>query len=418
MNLENLKKYKFPNSPGVYFFKKKSKILYIGKATSLKDRIRSYFSNDLIKTRGPAIVDMITISDKIVFKKTDSVLEALILESNLIKKHKPKYNIKEKDDKSYNYVVITEEKIPRILVLRQRELKYNLFDFKIKKSFGPFVNAGQLKQALKIIQRIFPFFDNQKPIEKFKDLDKKRINLNFEIGIYPNIFEDKNSLKKYQKNIKNIILFFEGKKKKIISNLKKQMSDFSRMQEFEKAQNIKNTIFALGHINDISLISEDFSDLISSNKDFFRIESYDVSHTSGDQSVGVMVVYQNNSLQKNLYRKFIIKNENKNDDYAALKEIITRRLNHSEWIWPNLIIIDGGIGQKNIAQNVIDEIYKNQNDKKPKIVSVVKNDKHAPKEILGDKNLVQKYKNLILQINQETHRFAISFHRKRRSMLK
>ena len=109
MDSQYLKKTKLPDLPGVYLFKKGKGIMYIGKATLLKDRVKSYFSNDLIATRGPLIVDMVFQADNIDFIKTDSVLEALILESNLIKKHQPKYNTKEKDDRSYNYVVITKE---------------------------------------------------------------------------------------------------------------------------------------------------------------------------------------------------------------------------------------------------------------------------------------------------------------------
>src|ERR1035437_9957327 len=122
MNNKILKKLKIPDKPGVYFFKKDKEIIYIGKATSLKDRVRSYFGKDLIETRGPLLVDMIFHAGKIEWKITDSVLEALILEASLIKKHQPKYNTKEKSDKSFNYVVITREKLPRVIIVRGRQL--------------------------------------------------------------------------------------------------------------------------------------------------------------------------------------------------------------------------------------------------------------------------------------------------------
>ena len=122
MDIKNQVK-KLPDARGVYLFKKGKEILYIGKATSLKDRVRSYFIGDLINTRGQFIVDMVFKAEKIDYLKTDSVLEALILESNLIKKHQPKYNTKEKDDRSYNYVVITKEDFPCVLLVRGRSLK-------------------------------------------------------------------------------------------------------------------------------------------------------------------------------------------------------------------------------------------------------------------------------------------------------
>ena len=116
MNIKSLSKFKLPDAPGVYFFLKGGKLLYIGKATSLKDRVKSYFVRDLIGTRGPLIVDMAFKATNLKFQKCDSVLEALILEANLIKKHQPYYNTKEKDDKSFNYVCVTKEKLPKYTV--------------------------------------------------------------------------------------------------------------------------------------------------------------------------------------------------------------------------------------------------------------------------------------------------------------
>jgi len=122
MKKSDLKKYKLPHNPGVYFFLKGKDILYIGKATSLGDRVKSYFGKDLINTRGPMILDMVVQTTKIKYEETDSVLEALILESNLIKKYQPKYNVKEKDNKSFNYVCITKDIIPKVLIIRGRNL--------------------------------------------------------------------------------------------------------------------------------------------------------------------------------------------------------------------------------------------------------------------------------------------------------
>ena len=166
MKYQDLKTKKIPQAPGVYFFiGAGGKILYIGKATSLRDRVRSYFVADVINTRGPQIVSMVEKSKTVRFKKTDSVLEALILEAELIRKYKPTYNTKEKDNKSFNHIVITDEVFPRVLIVRGRELKKTLHAprFKIKDSFGPFPRGGVLKDAIKIIRKIFPFRDTCLP---------------------------------------------------------------------------------------------------------------------------------------------------------------------------------------------------------------------------------------------------------------
>lgn len=405
MNLEDFKKSNLPDSPGVYFFRegknKNSKILYIGKATSLRDRVRSYFSNDLIKTRGPAIVDMVTQSKSVTFEKTDSVLEALILEANLIKKYKPKYNTKEKDDRSYHKIIITDEEYPRVLIVRERELKTE-DKYKIKDQFGPYPNSSQLDEALKIIRKIFPFFDTKKPVNELTEKDQKMLNLKISVGIFPNIFDGSVSKKEYKQNIKNIKSFLKGNKKEIIKNLKKQMKEHSDLREFEKANLIKNKLFAIDHINDVTLIKKGVGD----NQNNFRIEAYDVAHTRGESSVGVMVVFDEGVPIKSEYKKFILRNTKKSDDYAGLEEILTRRFKHPEWGAPDLIVVDGGKGQKNIATKILKEL-----GEEVKVVSVVKDDKHIAREILGDKKIVEKYKESILKANLESHRFAISFHR-------
>ena len=132
MTGQYLKKIKLPDSPGVYFFKRNSEILYIGRATSLKDRVRSYFSKDLIETRGQLIVSMIEKAKTLDFEKTDSVLEAIILESNLIKKYQPPYNTDEKDDKSFNYVVIINDDYPIVLLVRGKDLHLKAQSSKLK----------------------------------------------------------------------------------------------------------------------------------------------------------------------------------------------------------------------------------------------------------------------------------------------
>lgn len=395
---------------------KGKEILYIGKATSLADRVKSYMSKDLIKTRGPLILDMVTQSESISFKKTESVLEALILESNLIKKHQPKYNTKEKDNKSFNYVCITKEIIPRVLIIRERNLKkiktsigYDYFygQIKISDVFGPFTNGPLLKESMKIIRKILPYVDNDSLKKQNKEF-YKQLNLtpNLEKGQLTLADNKLPGLLGYKNNVKNIILFLKGKKNSVINNLKKEMTILAKDKEFEKANEVKKRIFALNHINDIALIKEDIN---LDNHPPFRIEAYDIAHMSGKNMVGVMVVIENNNLVNSEYRKFNIKTVNGANDTAALAEILERRLQHKEWRLPDLIVIDGGVGQINIAKKII------KNNKLPiPVVSVVKDEKHKAKAILGDEKLIMQFKKLILLANAESHRFAITFHKLKR----
>jgi excinuclease ABC subunit C len=417
MKASELKNKNLPDNPGVYFFKKGREILYIGKATSLRDRTRSYFSKDLIKTRGPAILDMVTQATNVTFEETDSVLEAMLLESALIKKYQPHYNVKEKDNRSYNYVLVTDENFPRIIMMRGREIQQRLEPdgkvrlktknnlpgnkplknnaVKIRNEFGPFPNSGQLVEALKIIRKIFPFYDAKAPSK-----------LNEQIGLIPS---SDISQTEYKRLIRNIELFFEGKKSKLVKNLTSQMKKTAKEQKFEQAEEIRKQIFALEHINDVSLISDEN---IRPEADF-RIESYDIAHMSGKNTVGVMVVMEDGELNKNEYRKFIIRDAKAGDDYGALTEVLRRRLNHDEWTLPKLIVIDGGKAQKNVAHKVLKEF-----GYEIPVVSVVKDEYHKPKDILGDKKYIDKYATDILKVNQETHRFAISFHKNRRNIIK
>lgn len=426
MNSQQLKKFKLPSNPGVYFFYKGKDILYIGKATSLRDRVKSYFGKDLIVTRGPAILDMIMQSTSIKWQETDSVLEALILEANLIKKYQPKYNTKEKDNKSFNYVCITKEELPKVLVIRGRNLKKENY----KAIYGPFPNGSQLKEAMKIVRRIFPYIDDQ---------SSKRNNKEF----YNQLKLTPETTIQYKNNIKNLKLFFQGKKKNVITNLKKEMLSYAKEKEFEKAGEIKKRIFALLHINDVALIKEDitqesaFQKVLGSPRrthlearpDHFekhfpapfhtRLEAYDIAHMSGQNMVGVMTVIENGELSKNEYKKFIIRTQDKSNDTGALEEVLSRRFRHTrpngssgraEWGIPNLIVMDGSTAQINVAKKVL-----NHYQFKIPVVSAVKDDKHKAKAIMGDPDIIKKYKKEILLINSEAHRFAIAFHKKRRN---
>lgn len=382
------------------------RVLYIGKAGSLRDRVRSYFTKDLGTTRSSAIAAMVDCAERISFQETGSVLEALILESVLIKKYKPKYNVREKDDKSFNYIVITDEDFPRVLVVRQREILLKKFKSKAKYMFGPFPQAGVLREALSIVRKIFAFRDKCTPLEEQKKKDKVRPCFNRQIGLCPGVCTGEASKKEYKKIIQNISLFFEGKKGVLVNKLKREMIRFAKKQEFERAGKLKKTIFALEHIHDISLIKSDIRRSYESSS--FYIEGYDVAHTSGTHTVGVMTVVEGGEAKKSAYRKFIVRKAKLRDDAGALREIIERRLGHGEWRLPDLFVADGGKIQKQVIERALKEARVSI-----PVVSVVKDEHHRPREIYGLKKYREKYEKEILLVNHEAHRFAINWHRKK-----
>ncbi len=384
-----LAKFNLPDVPGVYFFLGKNrKILYIGKATSLKDRVKSYMSKTVFDTRGPLIAKMLEEAEKIEFTETNSVLEALILEASMIKKNQPIYNSKEKDDKSYNYITFTEEDFPKIIVTRGSG------------TYGPFPHGGELKEALKIIRKIFPYRDSKCKLNG-------KLCFNAQIGLCPGPCAGRISKKNYKKIIRHLDLFFEAKKPRLIKSLEKEMRLFARAQKFEEAEKVKKQIFALEHIQDIALLKHNLEASTKNLEANFRIEAYDIAHISGTNVVGVMVVVEDGELAKGQYRKFRIR-DNQNNDTANLKEVLTRRLAHPEWRFPNLIVVDGGKGQINVTKEVLGKASLDIT-----VASVVKDEKHKAREILGNGQSRALDKSILLA-NNEAHRFAISYHRKLR----
>jgi excinuclease ABC subunit C len=383
-----------PDAPGVYFFKdKRGDILYIGRATSLKDRVKSYYSDKLILSRGQLLVEMLEKADRIDFEQTDSVLEAIILESNLIKKYRPYFNTKEKDDKSYSYIVITKEDFPRVFTVRGKDM--TTLDFETREVFGPYPHGSLLREALKIIRKIFPFRDEKANMSHYEKFYRA-------IGLSPDLNKDE-----YEKTIKNLILFFNGKKKELIKNLETEMEGYANLQEFEKANEVKKTLYALSHIRDVALIKKDIEE-IHTKQGPYRIESYDIAHLSGKNTVGVMTVTEGVNTSPDQYRKFKI-SKDANNDVAGIKEILKRRFNHPEWRMPDLIVVDGGIAQRNVTIEVLKELNINV-----PVVSVVKDDSHKPSYFLGDEDLIKNHKEMILRANSESHRFAITYHKKLR----
>jgi excinuclease ABC subunit C len=420
MKKEESKKYKLPENSGVYFFldKKwnsrsippKDIILYVGKATVLKDRVASYFASDLISTRGTKISGMIENAKDIFYIETTSVLEAILLESKYIKELKPFFNTREKDDKSYSFVVFTKEDFPRVLIMREREIEKKQ-DLKILKKFGPFVSKSELLEIMKFIRKLFPFRDKCK-------IGEKRGCFNFQIHLCPGTCVGRVSKVKYKKILKQIEKILSGNIKSLTRDLDKQMKSLAKRHNFEEAAEVRNKINSLLYVKDISLIKNEENNQI---KDGLRIESYDVSHMSGANRVGVMVVLEGGELEKHKYKKFKLK-ERKNDDLAGLQEILERRFKHKEWKYPDLIVIDGGDTHLSKAKEILKSILTKEEFESILLVSVVKDNKHKAREILYSKNVdkskKENYNESIILANAEAHRFAISYHKLLRNKIK
>jgi len=397
-----------PSNPGVYFFLgAKKEILYIGKATSLRSRIRSYFDSALREKRSSLIETMVHDTKSISWTETDSVLEAMLLEVNLIRTHKPRCNTRSKDDKSYNHLVITREEFPRVLVVRGKDLNSTIEET-YSDIFGPFPNGALFREALRIIRKLFQFYDTKKEITQARSkIERGKIDFNRQIGLYPG----KVSKESYGRTINHIRLLFQGQKHKILADLTKEMNACARMQKFEDAARVRNKIKALEHIQDVSLIKDEHR--IHHDDRTLRIEAYDVAHFSGNHMVGAMVVVKGGQKDTSEYRKFKIEKYTKSNDTGALTDILSRRLTHSEWTLPDLIVVDGSTAQKNAA-----EICIKKADMVIPVVGVVKDEHHKPKRIIGSKKLIDEHKSAILLANSEAHRFAITYHKLKRRIIR
>jgi excinuclease UvrABC nuclease subunit len=404
MTKQQLKKYDLPDEPGIYLFRKGRKILYVGKATSLRDRVRSYFASDLGASRGARIVGMVEQATSLTWQTAGSVLEALILEANEIKRRQPPYNVDEKDNKSFNYVVITKEDFPRVLVVRGRELSQKWDQKDIKNIFGPFPGGLSLQEAMKIVRRIFPFRDSKcHPCGSTKNKPCKPC-FNRQIGLCPGVCTGEISEEEYAGVVRNIRELFSGNFKGLKRRLASQMRAAATSERFEEAAALRRQVNALTHIRDVSLIK---ADTISSGGGA-RIEAFDVAHTAGAETVAVMTVVHSGEALKAAYRKFTIRTAT-NNDVAALSEALSRRLDHPEWPLPRVFVVDGGAAQVNAARKVL-----RQKGIEIPLVGVVKNEFHKPERLIGDRHAIQVFEKDILLANAEAHRFAITWHRRRR----
>jgi excinuclease ABC subunit C len=391
---------KLPETPGVYLMKDAAgRILYVGKAANLRRRVSSYFErpHDLrIETLVSKIAD-------IDHEMTDTALEALILEAELIRKFTPPFNVKEKDDKSFLYLSITKEKFPRVRLVRRTDR----FSGEL---YGPFTSASSAREALKLLRKIFPWSTH----------DPERIGMfsrpcfDYEIGLCPGTCIGAISHEEYIKNIDHLKLFLHGKKKVVLRSLEKDMARAAKQLDFERAGKLRRQIFALRHIRDATLIADAevaTLDKVPATDPSYRIEGYDISNISGTSAVGSMVVFEGEEPNKNEYRKFKIRTIFKPNDVGMLTEVLERRFKHSTsaqegaWRMPDLILIDGGIAQANAAKKVLMRA-----GLKIPILGIAKGAERKRNDILGAIPKGVK-KETLIKVRDEAHRFAIGYHK-------
>ena len=535
---EELKK--LPSKPGVYLMHDdKDAIIYVGKAISLKNRVRQYFQSS--RNKGVKIEQMVTHIARFEYIITDSELEALVLECNLIKEHRPKYNTMLMDDKTYPFIKVTvQEDFPRVLFARQM--------YKDKaKYYGPYTSAGAVKDTIDLIHKLYGIRTCNKQLPKMQG--KERPCLNYHIHQCPAPCQGYISKEEYAKSVKKVLTFLNGDYTPILKELEEKMLEASEEMEFEKAieyRELLNSVTKIAQkqkitssdmedkdviamsvdqhdavvqvffirdgrligrdhfclriangdsrpevlsafikqfyagtpyipreimlqyeIEDAALIEEWLSgrkgqkvhiqvpkkgqkeklvELAKKNADMVlmqdrerirreegrtigamkeianllnlpkleRVEAYDISNISGFQTVGSMVVFEKGRPKRSDYRKFRIRGVQGADDYASMEEVLTRRLSHYE-NYPDLIMMDGGRGQVNIALKVMQQL----NIEVP-VCGMVKDDKHRTRgiyfhnvELPIDRD--SEGFRLVTRIQDEAHRFAIEYHRSLRS---
>ena len=396
-----------PKTSGVYYFVAQNGIvLYVGKAKNIKNRVSSYFVKSL--NRGPVIEQMIILAQKIKFTQTESEIEAVILEAELIKKLKPKYNISLKDDKSFLEIFITTNKYSSVSLIRTNEKKNK--KKLVGQFFGPYPAGQALKKSLKYLRKIFQFRDCTDT--KYKIYQKKcRPCLYGDIKLCSAPCVGLISEKKYQKNINYFKNFLKGKKNQIIKSLEIEMKLFSKKNDFENAAINRDKIFALNHLREVAVGLRD--DIFESQKVLFRrIECYDISNICGDYAVGAMSVITDGKINTDEYRRFKIKTIQGANDIKMIKEILERRFKNN-WPKPDLIIVDGGIIHLNVAKKVL----KNFKLDLP-IISIAKGAKRNKNELFFSNSDLAKYifktpeiKKYLILARNESHRFAISYYR-------
>ncbi len=404
-----------PQKAGVYIFKDKSgKIIYIGKALSLKHRVASYFDKAAKESKTQLLASQIADIDYLL---VESEFQALLLEARLIKQHRPKFNVQLKDDKRYLYIAIYKSPFPHINIVRRPDLDKNIFDW-----FGPFPSSSTTKQVLRSLRRIFPFCTCR--------FLPRRQCLYYHLNLCPGLTNLQSQ--QHRNNINKVRKILSGQSKQLIKSLTKEMKKAAKSLLFERAQKYKEQILAFERITQgwQSLTKQSINiskALLQIRKILVRyqgpepfllnkIEGFDVSNLGKNIVVGSMVTFVNGEAEKRLYRKFKIRQTYQNDP-AGIREIVFRRLNHPEWLYPQLILVDGGKTQVSAA---FAALKKKKLENQIAILGLAKREEvivvpRIKKGKISDwKILKLSFRSpslqLLEQIRDESHRFAQKYY--------
>ncbi len=427
-----------PTTPGVYFHKnKKGQIIYIGKAAVLKNRIKQYFRN--AKDMDAKTCALVAEIADIDWVETESEIDALFLEAEMVKRYMPRYNILLRDDRSLIFVRIDmKNQWPYVSFTR------NPADDGAE-YFGPYYNAFAVKKALRYLRRVFPYYT--KPLKT-----NTRPDLDAHLGLSP-VGMDSDD---YKTNLRKLISYINGNRKKISVHLQKEMKSAAKSQDFELAALTRNKLHNLRELQQKIMFGDkefldiskdealrDLTDLLGLSKIPARIEGFDISHMSGSDVVASMVVFKNGVSDRAEYRKFKTHSE-KNNDFYNMQETIARRFsqkNIKNWGKPDLVLIDGGKGQLDAALRARDKrgqqgipfiglakkneqiVIKNslQGDTLQRDEVMIKLDSNKLKDLDGYTTNSDHFSminlpnsthiiKLLQRIRDESHRFAVSYH--------
>lgn len=417
-----------PKAPGVYqFYNAEGKLLYVGKAKSLQDRVRSYFRGTV--ERSPQVLEMLPRVAAIQVLETPSEIEALLLESRLIRQHQPPANSLGKDAKSFLCLILFDEEWPRLQFARQRDLETiregKLFGTKIKTVYGPFIEAGQVRAAMKVIRKILPYRDcSPSKFERYHKLERPCL-YGF-LNLCPAPCVGRVLKEDYLKRIRQVDRLLMGKRELVERELTRQMNRASKAEQFEVAGRLRDQIKGLEHLREVSLLEHERA---VPDQSTLRIEAYDISLTSGTNAVGSMVVFSNDRPNVGQYRRFRIKGKNDAGDLDLMAEVLRRRLARSSewgrnlddekarWPAPDLLVIDGGKEHLKVARRVLREYRLDV-----PVMAVAKGAARKKAEpFFSDEGQIRRllqafdFEKLIRQLRDEAHRFAITYHRNLRS---
>ena len=412
----------FPQLPGVYtYYDANGEVIYVGKAKNLRSRVGSYFQTNLDKhSKTYSLVQ--TIND-VRYVVVDNEFDALILEAELIKKYKPKYNIVLKDDKSFLYIVIKKELFPSVVTSR----KTNLDSHDI--NFGPFTSSSTTKQIVRIVRKIFPFRDC--PPSKFKKHEKLLSPCLYgHLGLCPSpcVKKEQQDIKAYKSHISRIRKLLSGDSSVVLKGLESEMKKSSKNKEYERAAYYRDLVNKFSYITSNYRNAEEYIDNPHLMEDLHRkalenlnevlpglsrppqrIECYDVANISGKDAVGSMVVATGGAIDKSEYRRFKIRFKDTPDDVDMIYDVLTRRFNRN-WEHPDLIIVDGGKPQVSAAERAVEDLNLN--------IPVIGLAKKFETVIFREKGEFRELSlaldshglKLLIRLRDEAHRFAQSYH--------